>query len=72
MAIQNTDKLIVGRGNDSYQVSLQDSGISTEEYVDQEIDKITTLQIQITNDPTAATTNIFYNPDTKMLVMKVD
>ena len=28
MAIQNTDKLIVGRGNDSYQVSLQDSGLA--------------------------------------------
>jgi hypothetical protein len=34
MTIQNTDKLIVGRGNDSYQVSFQDSGLAKKEYVD--------------------------------------
>lgn len=28
MAIQNTDKLIVGRGDTSYQSSLQDSGLA--------------------------------------------
>jgi microcystin-dependent protein len=34
VTIQNTDKLIVGRGNDSYQVSFQDSGLANTAYVD--------------------------------------
>ena len=51
---------------------VDDKHLATKKYIDEKVTELSNLSIQVTNDPNQATTNIFYNPDTKMLVMKVD
>ena len=63
MSIQDSDKLLIGRDNTSYQISLDQSGLATEGYVDAIADNV----VMKTGDTMTGSLNFTANTDINLV-----